>query len=131
MEQRTRVGAYVVCVRAGEVLLTRYTGSGVWSLPGGGIDHGEHPVAAAAREADEETGYRVEVGRLIGIDSTLWDGGLVHSLRLFFTGEVVGGTLRHEVDGSSDCAEWVPLAQVGARRCTSIVATALAAADLA
>ena len=37
-----RVGAYAVCLRDGAVLLARLTGTDPrWTLPGGGLDHGE------------------------------------------------------------------------------------------
>ncbi len=53
------VGASAVVVRDGKVLLGRRRGShgdGTWSFPGGKVDPGEPPAAAAARELEEETG---------------------------------------------------------------------------
>lgn len=46
----------VIRNEAGEVLVVRENGSS-WSLPGGGLDHGEDPIAALARELYEEVGY--------------------------------------------------------------------------
>ena len=43
--------------------------NGCWGLPGGYVEPGETVVEATAREVMEETGYRVEVGRLIGVYS--------------------------------------------------------------
>ena len=43
----------IVRNEAGEVLLVREKG-GSWSLPGGGIDHGESETQALAREMHEE-----------------------------------------------------------------------------
>ena len=40
---------------------------GLWSLPGGRLEHGEYIAGAVAREVKEETGLEVEVGRLAGI----------------------------------------------------------------
>ena len=34
-----------------------------WSFPKGKVDRGEHPLAAAVREVEEETGLRVRLGR--------------------------------------------------------------------
>ena len=133
VEQRTRVGAYVVIVRDGAVLLVRFAGSGRWTLPGGGLDHGEDPRDAAVREVEEETGLRIALGELIGIDSARWDRSHdgspidLHALRILYTGEVVGGVLRDEADGSTDKAEWVPLSEVPERPRTSLVAIGLAA----
>jgi 8-oxo-dGTP diphosphatase len=126
--QRTRVGAYVVCVRGGSVLLSRFTRSARWSLPGGGLDHGEPPEDGAVREVEEETGYRVALGALLGVHSSLWAGGEVHALQIVYRGEVVGGELRDEVGGSSDRAEWVPLGAVPTLDRTRIVDLGLDAA---
>jgi 8-oxo-dGTP diphosphatase len=49
-----------------EVLLTRLHDRD-WDIPGGVIDPGETPEVAAVREVWEETGVRVEVVKLIGI----------------------------------------------------------------
>lgn len=138
MDQSTarqlRVGAYVVCVRDGAALLARFATSKRWTLPGGGIDHGEHPQDAAVREVEEETGYRIRLGKLIGVHSARWDvvrsGEPVdmHALHILYTGAVVGGTLRHEVNGSTDHAAWVPLTEIAALDHSSIVTVGLAAA---
>lgn len=47
-------------------LLGRHAHSGLWSIIGGGIEPGEEPVDALIREVQEETGARVEVGRVLG-----------------------------------------------------------------
>ena len=80
--KKQRVAAYGVCINDDdEILLARWLGPNGkrWILPGGGIDHGEHPHDAVIREFEEETGFQVEVLRLIGIDSELreeprWSG---------------------------------------------------------
>ena len=62
---------YAVIVRDGAVLLARWIGSDPprWTLPGGGLDHGEDPRDAAVREVEEETGYRVELRQLLTVES--------------------------------------------------------------
>ena len=47
----------------------RERSDGRWSLPGGWADPGDTPARAAAREVREETGYGVEVTKLVGC----WD----------------------------------------------------------
>jgi len=47
------------------VLLIKRRDIPVWVLPGGGIDSGESPEAAACREMEEETGYKVDIVRKI------------------------------------------------------------------
>ena len=42
------------------------SGRGMYACPGGSIEQGEHPLDAAIREAREETGMTLTVGRLVG-----------------------------------------------------------------
>ena len=127
--RKQRVAAYAVCVRDGRMLLSqlsRLTGwPGAWTLPGGGIDHGEHPRAALVREVREETGLAVEVGALLDVDSVHFtghapDGTLedYHAVRLLFAGTVTDRAepAVQEVDGSTMAAAWLPLEEVRADR---------------
>ncbi len=81
----------VIRDRAGRLLLVRRgrePGAGRWSLPGGRVEPGETPAAAAAREVAEETGLAVEIGELL---ATVPIGSyVVHD----FAATVVGGALR-------------------------------------
>ncbi|MFI5820948.1 NUDIX hydrolase [Streptomyces rishiriensis] len=117
MRQRLRVAAYAVCVRDDRVLLARSPAPGgthEWVLPGGGMEHGEDPLDTVVRELDEETGYRVEVTGLLGIDSfrrPFRREGLRgpvdhHGVRIVYEGRITGGELRNEVNGSTDLAAW-------------------------
>lgn len=64
---RRRPGVYAVLLREGRLLAT-FQAAPVpeYQLPGGGIDPGEHPVAALHREVAEETGWRIGGLRRIG-----------------------------------------------------------------
>lgn len=122
MHEELRVAAYAVCVRDGQLLLARWVardGAKRWTLPGGGMDHGEDPYDTVIREAAEETGYTVEPTALLGIDSIKRDyprrlgtRADFHGLRIIYEAQVTAGTLRHETNGSTDMAAWHPLGQV-------------------
>ncbi|HEX6497938.1 MAG TPA: NUDIX domain-containing protein [Micromonosporaceae bacterium] len=114
--RRRRITAYGVCQDgSGRVLLTRGSSQadapGVWSLPGGGVDQGEHPSDAVRREFAEETGLTVDI---VTLRSAMADvgpgyGGTValHTDRLIYDVRVVGGSLRNETVGTTDLARWV------------------------
>jgi 8-oxo-dGTP diphosphatase len=129
--KRQRVAAYALITRTAggpgagiEVLLThlaehvRFDG---WTLPGGGVDHGEHPRDALRREIYEETGLRAEPGAVIDVYSTHFTGarpdGLVedyHGIGLIFEAEVLAESATVEphvveVDGSTESAAWLPV----------------------
>ena len=46
------------------------------TLPGGGVEPGESPLAALEREVREESGYVVRAGGLIGVYATPWKDDL-------------------------------------------------------
>ncbi|MET9145579.1 NUDIX hydrolase [Streptomyces sp. NPDC004042] len=122
MREELRVAAYAVCVRDGQVLLARWVardGARRWTLPGGGMEHGEDPYDTVVREAEEETGYAVEPVTLLGVDSIrrtyprpLGSHADFQGLRIVYEGRVTGGELRHETGGSTDMAAWHDLAAV-------------------
>ena len=55
--------------REGKILLMRRSDNGHWGLPGGYVEIGESVSEAASREVAEETGWKVEIGGLIGVYS--------------------------------------------------------------
>ncbi|MGW6621782.1 NUDIX hydrolase [Nocardia sp. NPDC055002] len=126
MRKELRVAAYAVCVQesagAIEILLARWVspdGDRQWTLPGGGMEHGEDPIATAVREVTEETGYTVELVELLGIDSINrryprphGEFADFHGLRIVYEGHIRAGELRNETNGSTDLAAWHPLTDI-------------------
>lgn len=131
----TRPAAYGVILRDDSILLAYWKQDGKegWTLPGGGLDLGEHPVDGCRREIFEETGYHARIGTMLGVDVGHWpaaarfDGGAnpMEALRIVYEATVVGGDLTHEVNGSTTHAAWIPLAGVSALSRVSLVDTAL------
>jgi 8-oxo-dGTP diphosphatase len=64
---RRRPGVYAILAE-GDAILTTFQEAPTpeFQLPGGGIDRGEHPVAALHREVIEETGWRIAGVRRLG-----------------------------------------------------------------
>ena len=111
-----RVAAYVVATDGDRLLLSRLSDRtmrpGWWTLPGGGIEFGEHPEVAALRELLEETGLEGRIEGLLAVDSFTgpieFDDGprTLHRIRIIYSAEITGGVLRPEADGSSNDAKW-------------------------
>ncbi|GLY23255.1 hypothetical protein Misp04_29870 [Micromonospora sp. NBRC 101691] len=113
---RRRVGSYGLLTGAdGRVLLTRASAladfPGVWQLPGGGLEHAEHPADAVVREFAEETGLAVGVA---GLEAVVADvvrlpdiGEALHTDRIIYRVTGVSGALRHEPDGTTDLVAWI------------------------
>jgi 8-oxo-dGTP diphosphatase len=128
-----RPAAYALVIRDGQVLLSRVTGLGVWTLPGGGIDHGEHPDDAVRRETFEETGLRLASAELVDVDSRHFTGrspdGVrenFHGVRILYRGTITdrGEPSVQEVDGSTDHAAWFGIEELAGVRVADIVRVA-------
>lgn len=141
--RRQRLAAYAIVIADNRILLTQLshrTGwPGGWTLPGGGVDHGEHPRDAVVRETFEETGQRVTDPVLVDVESEHFEGvsprGVLedfHAVRLLFSVTVDEPTapVVHDVGGTTSDARWftldeaeqlqlVPLAQVALARVRS------------
>ncbi|NUT12490.1 MAG: NUDIX hydrolase [Nonomuraea sp.] len=65
-------------------------GEGLWSVPGGRLEPGETDAAGLRREVLEETGLRVEVGRLAGTVERPGPGGVTYVIRDYLA-TVTGG----------------------------------------
>jgi 8-oxo-dGTP pyrophosphatase MutT (NUDIX family) len=81
------------------LLLTRRSDNGRWCLPGGHMEPGESLAECLEREVWEETGLRVETGRLIGVYSSPHvllvypDGNRTQIVGFLFEAGVVAGEL--------------------------------------
>lgn len=140
--RRQRVAAYALVRRADRVLLTRISARGAhageWTLPGGGLEHGESPRDAVAREVEEETGLACTVGDLVDVHDVHFTGTAptgrhedFHGVHLVFAASVDGDEPRVvEQDGTTDEVAWVPLADIesGAVPVLDVVRHALRAA---
>ena len=103
-------------------LAKRLTSKELWTLPGGGLEHGEDPRDAVVREVHEETGLDVVIDETAHVYSyhqrNTWRQGRradAHALRIVYDGWVpLDSPEPHvvEVDGSTMEAAWQPVAAV-------------------
>ena len=101
--------------------------------PPAGVEEGETPEQAAVREVREETGYEIELIRPLGEDVFTVPAGMrlgggrrpSRCSRLVFEARIVGGRLTAEVDGTTDEAAWIPIADVSGLERVDLVDTVL------
>jgi len=143
LEPLRRIAAYAVATDPhGRVLLvrasTRSGTPGVWSLPGGAVDHGEDPNHTVVRETAAETGLSVAV---TGLRDVLADmrslphrGVTIHTDRLVYEVSIRGGNIFDRVGQPTDLARWHTLEEAEKLRLRPFTAAALglsaASADL-
>ncbi|MDY7088250.1 MAG: NUDIX domain-containing protein [Actinomycetota bacterium] len=143
LEPLRRIAAYAVATNDdGRVLLVRASSKsgtpGVWSLPGGAVDHGEDPNHTVVRETAAETGLSVAV---TGLRDVLADmrslphrGVTIHTDRLIYSVSIRGGTIVDRVGHPTDLARWHTLEEAERLKLRQFTADALglgsASADL-
>jgi 8-oxo-dGTP diphosphatase len=150
-----RIAAYGICADTdGRTLLVRASPhsstGGVWSLPGGAVDHGEPPLDTVVRETAAETGLSVAVVKLIDVQADLRsvvgrrpgvspsspteehsgsdcrrERVTIHTDRLIFEVRVRGGGLRDRVGQPTDLARFVRRDELAAMPLRPFTAAAL------
>jgi 8-oxo-dGTP diphosphatase len=139
--KRQRLAAKALIRRGDRILLARLSThaveTGRWTLPGGGVEHGESPETALVREVDEEAGVTVTVGALVGVHDLRLTGNApdgrledFHAVNIVYEAEVSsdGQPKVREVDGTTDAVEWIPVGDIasGVAPVTDLVRFALA-----
>ena len=81
-----------------------------WELPGGLLDEGESPAVTAAREVEEETGWRpTELHHVVSYEPIV---GMVDAPHVVFAGR--GAAHVSEPEGGEESGEvaWIPLGKI-------------------
>lgn len=95
----------------GRVLLIKKTDNGLWALPGGGHEPGETIADTVVREVKEETGYDVEVTRVVGLYTNprhvmaYDDGEVRQQFSICFGASLTGGSATPSPESRE--VEWI------------------------
>ena len=81
------LNSYVVLFNKDKILVLKRK-NGIWEFPGGGVEWGEDPQKAAARETKEETGLSAHNLSFLTVTSATYekDGNEKHSIYVVYKG---------------------------------------------
>ena len=94
--EHRKVSAAVCIEKDGKVLLVQRgiePWKDAWYMPAGYLEVDENPEDCAAREALEETGFEIKIGKLTGIYPYA-DDPRGNGIVLLYSGQIVGGSIR-------------------------------------
>ena len=116
-ERKPQIAVGAIVIRDGKLLMVQRgndPGRGLWSLPGGRVEHGEYLRDALVREVKEETGLDITPQALVGILEVVGDP---HYVILDFAAEPQDGA-EPVAHGDVEDARWVPLDDIDSLECT-------------
>jgi 8-oxo-dGTP diphosphatase len=109
-DKRVKVGVGVFIERDGKILMglrKGKRGGGTWSLPGGHLEPDESFGECAAREALEETGFKVRPEEVITVSNDIFDG--THYVTVGVKASVTGGALENKEPDRCERWDWFAL----------------------
>jgi 8-oxo-dGTP diphosphatase len=129
-----RLSIYGWAETDGNVLLVRVApkqlDAGRWTLPGGGLDFGEHPLQALAREFREETGLVPRILQPLGVHSFVNPLHRTPGVETIQVVQVVyrvaaSGSPVNEINGSTVEARWWPVGSLATLPLVELVEVAV------
>jgi ADP-ribose pyrophosphatase YjhB (NUDIX family) len=88
-----RVATHVAILNKGKVLLVRSIyglSKGLWMMPGGFVEYGEHPASAVRREVLEETGLKARNLQLLSVENQIIKKTGMHFVTVLYTTQAKG-----------------------------------------
>jgi len=115
-----RPAIYGIIIRDNQLLMTKFADYGYY-LPGGGIDLGENHIDTLIRELKEETGYTVEGGDLLDIQTAFVKSPVKekysHTIKIFYKCEIISENpqdikLTESENILNFTQEWIDLSEI-------------------
>lgn len=89
-----KVDVRTAIVKDNKILLVKEINDGKWAMPGGWMDVGDYPAAAAEREAKEESGFEVKAKKVVGVYDANRNGSpmeFFHAVKIVYLCDIIGG----------------------------------------
>lgn len=99
-----------------EILLLKRKDSKNWTMPGGTLEFGESLTDCAIREVNEETGFNIKIGNVIGTYTNpktvveYSDGEVRQEFTIVYSGIIISG--KPKIDDESLDMKWIDLEKV-------------------
>ena len=85
---------------------------GYWDVPGGFIEPGETPEAAARREIREELGVGVRLSKLLGIFPDIYGDKEIPTLNIYYIGYLIDSESNITPKDDVETHRWFPLTRL-------------------
>jgi ADP-ribose pyrophosphatase YjhB (NUDIX family) len=124
--RKFRVAVYGVLVEQGKVLLTdtKVPSGVITNFPGGGLELGEAPLEALAREFKEETRIEIQVHELLFCSREFQQNPEYPSeqlIHIYYRVERIGGEISQEGNGDDVLGlAWVSLEELPSKRILAV-----------
>lgn len=89
-----KVDVRAAVIKDNRILLVQEAADSKWAMPGGWADVGDTPSEVAVRETKEESGFEVDVKKVIGVFDANRSGRpleFFHAFKIIFLCDLVGG----------------------------------------
>ncbi|MBN1646084.1 NUDIX hydrolase [Candidatus Woesearchaeota archaeon] len=132
-EKRPRLGAATIVIHDDKILLGRRNktnANGMWVIPGGGVDWGEHSREAAVREIKEETNLDIELIRFVGYHEIINVPANYHAIVAFYLAKLKSSHFELEASEDLDNAGFYTLEDIKKMNCVDSVEWALKEASI-
>jgi 8-oxo-dGTP diphosphatase len=97
---------------------------GVWELPGGGTEYGEHPEVGLKREVQEECGIEINVGKPITVSEYYIErnGERVQRVEIIYLCQLISDMKDVVLSDEHDAYEWKKFGEVDGLEMTEYMA---------
>ncbi len=112
-----RISAYAYVIKDGRLLIAKNSREKLCDIVGGGIEMGETIQEALQREAVEEAGATISVGKLLDVYQDWFyhhEAGFCQTIQLFYMAEIIG-ELSKPTDERTEWTKFVSLDEIGTK----------------
>ncbi len=123
-----RISAYAVIIKDDQILILKNRSEKLFDVPGGGVEMDESIEQAIQREAMEEAGAKIQIGKLVSISEDYFyhreEKAFFKTIQLFYTA-TLNGELGKPLDPRTEQVSFIPIEKLSSYPLPTAVQKAL------